>query len=535
MYLLRPRPLPSESLSSWRQRAALANGYRIFPVAPTESRRTDPDLAPRPEVIRWLANMHSVPETQLLGMTLYGLNGSLLRFGAGRPAPRWVLPLKYSRHVRSTGIPFCPACLREDETPYFRLKWRLAFAGTCERHGQFLLDSCPKCQTPIWPGPCTQIALYRGKYVELHQCPSCLIDLRHISTDISATVPVHSIDQILAGTVSLAPRRTVPSNEYLLALWLACQLFIRSRSQARILSHRGEARELVEDLQPLQAKSPEHLPLQPRHRLVTTATRLFNSWPDAFIDFCKAHDISGEHFSSDRHEMPCWMAEVVSARLSRQIRGLTLHDVDRAKQSLLDRGYRVTKAAVAKELGGLHSSLLTEVLGRRFMASEAETSAFLEQLMEHTHLPHRRISSVLVRVRNAVILLHASLSQKPVAQVTREAWPVLLAQSDRYAALGSLSFMQRQAVGCLLELNTNFETSSGQSMLRASREETPLLISGFRGGAVPRVGVQRTLSITMAGLDARLARNTSVFHSVLALPVDLSISGGSASFMRSPA
>lgn len=47
------------------------------------------------------------------------------------------------------GLQFCPACLAEDATPYFRKSWRVALNTVCIRHKTMLLDRCPSCGSAI--------------------------------------------------------------------------------------------------------------------------------------------------------------------------------------------------------------------------------------------------------------------------------------------------------------------------------------------------------------------------------------------------
>jgi len=50
-----------------------------------------------------------------------------------------------------TWLQFCPACLAEDETPYFRRSWSLATRVSCFRHGCRLRDRCPSCEHGLAP------------------------------------------------------------------------------------------------------------------------------------------------------------------------------------------------------------------------------------------------------------------------------------------------------------------------------------------------------------------------------------------------
>ena len=83
-----------------------------------------------------------------------------------------LLPLRESVHRgRSTWIQYCPQCLAEDETPYFRRQWRLASRVSCFAHGCGLRDRCPACRTAI-------SSYHQEDLVPQHFCASCGYDLR---------------------------------------------------------------------------------------------------------------------------------------------------------------------------------------------------------------------------------------------------------------------------------------------------------------------------------------------------------------------
>ncbi len=46
-------------------------------------------------------------------------------------------------------LQFCPTCLHEDKTPYFRRRWRLVAVSCCIRHARVLVDRCPICGQQI--------------------------------------------------------------------------------------------------------------------------------------------------------------------------------------------------------------------------------------------------------------------------------------------------------------------------------------------------------------------------------------------------
>jgi hypothetical protein len=68
------------------------------------------------------------------------------------------------------GLMYCPKCLKEDERPYWRKKWRYFFYTACPKHKIFLTDRCWHCYK--------QINLLRMKQTDkIKYCNNCGADL----------------------------------------------------------------------------------------------------------------------------------------------------------------------------------------------------------------------------------------------------------------------------------------------------------------------------------------------------------------------
>ncbi len=186
-FLIRPPPQPGECLSSWRQRLGLENGFRLFPLAPGELRRSDPDLVPRASTLDWVAANTLQPADLIAAMTLRGLHGRLLTIEGSRRHPRWVIPLRYSGEQEGINVPFCPQCLREDKKPYFRLMWRISLTSRCNNHSNLLVDQCPSCRSPVWPGLVCIPGVYDRVWCAPHICPKCQFDLRFAQVTYSSS------------------------------------------------------------------------------------------------------------------------------------------------------------------------------------------------------------------------------------------------------------------------------------------------------------------------------------------------------------
>jgi hypothetical protein len=158
-------PAHDELLSSWLHRLALAHG--LSPQHFGECLGVGAgawsaplDLALPESVLNLLHHQTGVGRYKITAMTI----------GAERPL---ILPFRRAQADRTgaTWLQFCPACLAEDETPYFRRSWRRASVMTCRRHRSGLLDRCPACGQGLAPFK------QRG-LVPQHRCVVCAFDLR---------------------------------------------------------------------------------------------------------------------------------------------------------------------------------------------------------------------------------------------------------------------------------------------------------------------------------------------------------------------
>ena len=151
-----PQPRKDELLSSWLQELARGNGQKLQAfsdcVFGTDHQIWNRDvdrLAPR-----WLrANLvrHTgLPRLSVAATTLDGYRGKLYRTRNISGQLRWILPLQmFHRKYLGFGLQYCSQCLLEDDEPYFRRRWRVAYCTFCPRHSILLRDRCWRCGVPV--------------------------------------------------------------------------------------------------------------------------------------------------------------------------------------------------------------------------------------------------------------------------------------------------------------------------------------------------------------------------------------------------
>jgi hypothetical protein len=72
---------------------------------------------------------------------------------------------------------YCPLCLRQDQIPYLRLSWRVAFQLMCPEHHCGLLEKCPSCGKAVDGARHHHEKLRIGVDALFRLCPHCLADL----------------------------------------------------------------------------------------------------------------------------------------------------------------------------------------------------------------------------------------------------------------------------------------------------------------------------------------------------------------------
>ena len=113
---------------------------------------SDVDRQPHPDRLAILAGLSSINAEFLTRATLAPIARNILGHD---PFEKnhwpWILSTGARNRRRQGGLQYCPFCLSEDATPYYRLHWRLAWHVVCAKHGSLLLDRCPVCEAPLEP------------------------------------------------------------------------------------------------------------------------------------------------------------------------------------------------------------------------------------------------------------------------------------------------------------------------------------------------------------------------------------------------
>ena len=172
-----PKPFHDESISSWILRTIRGNigdqpihrfcRIEFGPDTPVWTRDTDRNI--KPEVMTVLSEKSGSTVQQIEDLLLGSYQGIVFEKHNANGASKWILPVGvYHRVRRRFGQQWCPLCLKEDEVPYYRRHWRMAFSSCCLKHGRLLRDRCYYCAAPCMP--------HRGGFLECSKCDRSLLD-----------------------------------------------------------------------------------------------------------------------------------------------------------------------------------------------------------------------------------------------------------------------------------------------------------------------------------------------------------------------
>jgi hypothetical protein len=322
LWLYRTKPQEDELLSSWLVRLAWGSAIKLQHLCVHVLGQSpgflsaDIDRNPQEALLAQLCESTGTPLARGLQIGLASLEGRLwCSFHSRGPVP-WLIPnYRDGRRRLKHGLQYCPQCLAEDDQPYFRRKWRLAFNVVCERHGLFLRDECPHCAAPVvfHTGDFGRRLLSAASPIT--QCPSCLLDLRKDRAPLRpipdrALVEFHTrlMSCLAAGHETTLPGASLYSFLFFDGLHLLCRLLVSSGRGGRL---RSELLDGVDDALRLARQSApvrfEELRLADRVLAMTMCERLISRWPLIFASACKRCRLSSSYVIRYDAYMPYWL------------------------------------------------------------------------------------------------------------------------------------------------------------------------------------------------------------------------------------
>lgn len=274
---------------SYRQFCAVAFG-RAFTSLPISRFAGDLDIISDQEFFTCLATKTGTTIEKVESTTLTSYQKSLGIADQDRRRLSWILS--------SERIQFCARCLIEDESPYYRRKWRLAFITACETHHIRLSDACPNCNSNISYRRSLSKHSYESPFFSIVFCHSCSTDLRDSGRQIEVNIQELKFQALLYSGlqktwVDLASSHRIFSQQYFLNLRKLARSLTTGRNAQLLQKAIAETYKidpsLIREFQGTRDQI-ERLAIQQRRVLMTMIGFLMGNWPVKPIGYFQGKD-----------------------------------------------------------------------------------------------------------------------------------------------------------------------------------------------------------------------------------------------------
>ncbi len=251
---------------------------------------------------------------EILTCSLLAYKGTLYRDYKWSGYQYWLLPLhmldtSYLHH----GLQYCPVCLAEDEVPYFKKRWRVAFYTMCTKHQCMVHDRCPSCGGPV--------AFHRremGKFSKVDSgsitlCHACEFDLRESPVRLPLIYD-NSAYQMWAPALQMLEGCEVDARYdvgFFAVLHQLCKIMLMQTSHVRLRKYVSEKIGAPEIQLHARHKPFEHYSLEDRHVLIQLAIWLLADPESRIVEAWRNKAVRYNVLKKDFKQMPGWYRDVV--------------------------------------------------------------------------------------------------------------------------------------------------------------------------------------------------------------------------------
>lgn len=352
-------------MSSWMVRLAFANGYPLhtFYACLLGYRgaiwNRDIDRHPTPALLEILAHQTRQTKIALNAMTLAAYEGIVFENLPYIGNAAWILPVGvFHRTRRLAGLQFCPQCLEEDSTPYYRKPWRLALYAMCERHLCVMQANCPQCKANI---AFHRHGIGRGKKIPeqaLRLCHECEFDLSQAPSFIPSWPDIRSLNnykkvlgRFECGCLPFEFSTTTFGVPYFHGVRVLVSV-IHGRSGLRLRQVLSKAIGIDLSQNPSSAGLDfEYLTPSERLNLLLAVIWLLEGWPTRFVAMCTEASFTRSRLAEEVSSLPFWLAQAADEYLDSRLILPCRQEVISACSYLISTGHVVSPQALGSLLG----------------------------------------------------------------------------------------------------------------------------------------------------------------------------------------
>lgn len=345
-FLLIPKPLPDEILSSWLARTAYA--HLTHP-------KTFMNMHFSTGKFNWRPNFDASVSDAILHI--------IERKSALNFETIYQMSLKsYESYLQESIIPdglntfivpqrFCPECLREDQFPYYRKNWKVLFTTVCFEHHCYLYDRCPSCNTLL-----KITHMYRNTLPFVF-CHKCGFDLRKAR---KLTVPktFNSAFKRMRRIHSIRKRGYIVFNKIPVYSFLFFEVFVQlaklmlTYKKNNSIDHQPKIKNITKRTSFTKTQSViRELSIPQQFFVLSAIMELFNHYPKNFDRFVKANTLTHWLLTRDLKEIAFWyekLLDEVAPQTCYISDLLTEQEIKNAVKWLKSQGKIVDKATLRR-------------------------------------------------------------------------------------------------------------------------------------------------------------------------------------------
>lgn len=315
-----PKPFKDEVLTSWVIRLAKANGLKLQAFSRIVF-KGQPDLWNRDmdrKPFEWLINELSIKtncsKDEIFTLTLQSYKGALFPYFHDSGILKWILPLNvYHRKRKGFGQQYCSQCLKEDDEPYLRKHWRVAFSTFCTKHQIMHRDRCPECQYPVMfhRSELGKPRMFDGP--EMCFCTTCEFDLRKSEPETVNFIDVDSRDMFVELGESLQCGNELSLDvDNLAVLRQLCKLINSSVTGQKLCGNLIKHLQLHKDFLLPNHMAFELADINQRHNIIQFAIWILRDWENVLEMLWKNKAFRYNHLIKDFPQAPKWFSKHIS-------------------------------------------------------------------------------------------------------------------------------------------------------------------------------------------------------------------------------
>lgn len=306
-FLIVPKPLPDEILSSWIARTAYAHHThpQTFLNLHFDNThfnwRLNFDASVSDQEIEVLSKKSGLLFTKIYEMTLRSYEGYLQEA---------IIPIGNNRFITKQQN-FCPSCLREDPFPYFRKSWKILLLPICFKHQCYLHEYCPSCKSKI-----RLVNMHNNKqpFVFCHKCGYDLRKARKSTVPKQLSSAIRKISHIkfILGRGYIVLDKKAIHSFLFFEVFVQLAKVIITYMRVSTLDYEANIASFTKKRRFSKARPAiEQLSTRQLLLVLTSIMGLFKNYPHEFDRYVKANQLGHWPLSRDMKKVPYWYDQLL--------------------------------------------------------------------------------------------------------------------------------------------------------------------------------------------------------------------------------